>query len=191
MSRIVSVFGGSSPLPGSPAYVEALKLGRLLAEAGYTVATGGYMGTMEAVSRGAAEAGGHVIGVTCEAIERWRKTGPNTWVKEEIKYSSLRERLHHLVEHCEAAIALPGGIGTLSEIVLTWSLMQTREIPVRPLVVIGRVWQDTFQAFLRGSAGYVHETDHTLLTFTGDVEAAVRQVTRHFPTQAWERLRRE
>ena len=73
MTRIVSVFGGSAPKPGSPAYEEAQRCGALLAQAGWTVATGGYRGVMEAVSRGAHEAGGHVIGVTCTLIENWRE----------------------------------------------------------------------------------------------------------------------
>jgi uncharacterized protein (TIGR00725 family) len=61
----VSVFGGSQPREGDAAYAEAMELGRLLAERGHIVLTGGYIGTMEAVSRGARQAGGHVIGVTC------------------------------------------------------------------------------------------------------------------------------
>ena len=65
----ISVFGGSSPKPGEIAYEQALLLGKLIGEAGYIVLTGGYIGTMEAVSRGTAEAGGHVIGVTCDQIE--------------------------------------------------------------------------------------------------------------------------
>ncbi len=177
MLKIISVFGGSSPMPGTAAYEQARRLGGLLARAGYAVATGGYMGTMEAASRGAAEAGGHVIGVTCEAIERWRKTGANPWVKEEIKYPTLRERLYHLVEHCHAAISLPGGVGTLSEIALTWSLMQTREIPAKPLVLVGPLWADTFQAFLRASQSYIRETDRGLVTLVPDVAAAARPVT--------------
>jgi len=75
----VTVFGGSRP--DEAGYQQALQLGRLLGQAGYAVLTGGYIGTMEAVSRGAAEAGGHVIGVTCEDIEQWRKVNPNRWVK--------------------------------------------------------------------------------------------------------------
>src|SRR5215831_16801474 len=71
----VSVFGGSQPKEGSLPYAEARELGRMLAEGGHTVLTGGYIGTMEAVSRGAAESGGHVIGVTCEQIEQWRGIG--------------------------------------------------------------------------------------------------------------------
>ena len=73
MTKIVSVFGGSAPKPGSaPSYAEAQALGAALAQAGWTVATGGYSGVMEAASRGACEAGGHVIGVTCSLIEEWR-----------------------------------------------------------------------------------------------------------------------
>ncbi len=78
--RVIAVFGSSAPQPGSAAYEEARQIGRLLAEAGCAVATGGYCGTMAAVSQGAAEAGGHVIGVTCDQIEQFRPLGPNEWV---------------------------------------------------------------------------------------------------------------
>ena len=61
----ITIFGGTKPQPGDADYREAERLGSLLARAGHTVITGGYIGTMEAVSKGAAEAGGHVIGVTC------------------------------------------------------------------------------------------------------------------------------
>ena len=65
MLNVVTIFGGSEPHAGEPAYEEARRLGELLAAAGFTVLTGGYIGTMEAVSRGANETGGHVIGITC------------------------------------------------------------------------------------------------------------------------------
>src|SRR5512146_2138496 len=104
----VSVFGGSQPREGDAAYAEAMELGKLLAERGHTVLTGGYIGTMEAVSRGANEAGGHVIGVTCEDIEAWRAVNHNPWVMEELRFPSLRLRLFGLIDNCEAALALPG-----------------------------------------------------------------------------------
>ena len=113
-SKRVTVFGGSTPRAGEPAYEEALQLGRLLGQKGCVVLTGGYIGTMEAVSRGAAENSGHVIGVTCDEIETWRQVGPNKWVQEELRFATLRERLYALIENCDAAIALPGGIGTLA-----------------------------------------------------------------------------
>ena len=117
----VSVFGGTHTRPGDKDYDEAVRLGRLLGERGCTVITGGYIGVMEAVSRGAAEAGAHVIGVTCDEIERFRPGKPNAWVKEEQRFPDLVQRLNALIEGCDAAIALPGGVGTLAEIMTTWN----------------------------------------------------------------------
>jgi uncharacterized protein (TIGR00730 family) len=159
-SPVIAVFGSSAPKPGEPDYEEARQVGRLLAEAGFTVSTGGYMGTMAAVSQGACEAGGHVIGVTCSQIETFRARGPNEWVKEEIRYDTLRDRLLHLIDHNDGMITLPGGIGTLSEMSLAWSLIQVGEITPRPLILMGKMWQDTFKAFVQRP--YVHE-DHELL----------------------------
>ena len=88
---------------------------------------------MEAVSRGAHEAGGHVIGVTCEDIEAWRPIKANAWVMEEIRKKTLVERLHTLIHESDAAFALPGGAGTLTEISLMWNLMIVESLHRRPL----------------------------------------------------------
>ena len=174
MTKIISVFGGSSPQPGSAAYHEAMQMGRLLAQAGYTVATGGYNGVMAAVSCGATEVGGHVIGVTCNLLESWREgLAANSWVKQEIKFGSLRERLYHLVSFCDAAVALGGGIGTLSEVSLMWSLMQTNEIPRKPLVLVGPLWRKSLSEFLQHAEAYVGETDKTLLAFADQVDGVL------------------
>jgi uncharacterized protein (TIGR00725 family) len=95
--RVISVFGSHAPRPGSRDYETARELGGLLGSFGFAVATGGYEGTMSAVSQGASEANGHVIGVTCAQVERNRGAVLNSWVKEEIKYESLSERVQHLV----------------------------------------------------------------------------------------------
>ncbi len=177
MTRIVSVFGGSAPKPGTPPYEEARALGADLARAGWSVATGGYSGVMEAASRGAAEAGGHVIGVTCGLLENWIEgLQANAWVKEEIKFGSLHERLHHLVTFCDAAVALPGGIGTLSEVSLTWSLLQTGEIQRKPFVLMGRVWQETVSTFVREADGYLHHGDSNFLKFVETAGEAVQAI---------------
>src|SRR4030067_2108172 len=120
MKTRITVFGGSQPKPGEPVYQDALHLGKLLAQQGYILLNGGYIGTMEALSRGAAEAGGHVIGVTCDQIAAWRPVKANSWVTEEWHYTSLRERIFALIENSEAFIALPGGGGRLAEVALTW-----------------------------------------------------------------------
>jgi uncharacterized protein (TIGR00730 family) len=169
----ISVFGGAQPKEGDSAYTEAMELGRLLAQRGYTVLTGGYIGTMEAVSRGAHEAGGHVIGVTCEDIEIWRKVAPNRWVKEERRKKTLIERLQVLVHECDAAIVLPGGAGTLTEISLMWNLMIVESRHRSPLILVGRGWQSTFDQFFKDFDGYTSASQKALLQFAEDVKTAV------------------
>lgn len=177
--QIVSVFGGSAPPVGSPAYQQAQLLGRLLAEAGFAVANGGYCGTMEAVSKGAAEAGGRVIGVTCDQIERYRPISPNRWLSEEDRSETLRERLQILIERGDALLALPGGVGTLAEISLAWSWIQTAEITARPLILIGAGWESMMQAFYTGADAYVKEQDRNILSFAQDPEDALTQLGRY------------
>jgi hypothetical protein len=170
----VTVFGGSQPRQDSAAYAEAYRLGKLLAEAGHAVLTGGYIGTMEAVSRGANEAGGHVIGVTCAEIERWRAVGANAWVKEERKFETLRQRLDGLIDGCDAAIALPGGPGTLTEIALMWNLMIVDAIHRRPLILVGHGWQSMFDQAYSELNDYFVESQRALIRFAPDVNLAVQ-----------------
>jgi predicted Rossmann-fold nucleotide-binding protein len=87
---------------------------------------------MEAVSRGAAEAGGHVIGVTCTEISRWHGLAANPWIQEERQTATLMERLEGLIRGSDAALALPGGPGTLAEISLAWNLMIVGSVSPRP-----------------------------------------------------------
>lgn len=168
----VTVFGGASAQPGEPGYLDALKLGSLLALAGHTVLTGGYMGTMEAVSKGAAQAGGHVIGVTCAEIERWRNARANAWVKEEWKAETLVERLSLLLDHAQAAIALPGGPGTLVEITLLWNRMIIEAVPHRPLILVGQGWKNTIHTLFHEQDSYIGDPQRRLLTFSPTVEEA-------------------
>jgi uncharacterized protein (TIGR00725 family) len=172
----VSVFGGSQPKEDSTAYAEAMELGKLLAEHGHTVLTGGYIGVMEAVSRGAREAGGHVIGVTCEEIEAWRPIKANAWVMEEIRKKTLVERLHTLIHECDAALALSGGAGTLTEISLLWNLMIVESLHRRPLILVGRGWQSTFDQFFKEFDSYMPVHQREILSFAKNVQTAVKML---------------
>jgi len=171
--KTITVFGGSLPKPESPAYQEAEHLGSLLGMAGYSVQTGGYIGTMEAISRGAAEAGGHVIGVTCDEIESWRPVVPNRWVKEQKRCPTLRERLFVLIDECDGAIALPGGIGTLAEIALTWAQLQIHPENQKPLILIGTGWAETLGTFKSALGMYILPADQHRIHLVDDGESAL------------------
>jgi len=173
--KTISVFGSNQPQPGQPDFEQACELGKRLAQAGFAVATGGYMGTMEAVSQGAAQAGGQVIGVTCDEIERWRPLGPNRWVTQEIRYPTLLERMTHLVTQNDGVIALPGGIGTLAEVAQTWSFLQTGVLSPRPFILLGAIWKRTLAAFI--DPAYVRPAHQALYRFADSPQLAVSLLT--------------
>lgn len=172
---IVTVFGSNAPKDGEADYEQARRLGQLLARSGYVVATGGYFGTMEAASRGAKEAGGYVIGVTSSVFDELRLHA-NPYLDEEIKFPTLFQRLHHLVTFADAWVALPGGIGTLSEVALTWSLMQVGEKPRQPFVAVGAMWHDLLGNFSKN--GYVKEQYHQLIRYADGIDGVVTLLAR-------------
>ncbi len=134
----IAVFGsGAAMLPHEPAYELAFRLGQLLAAAGFRVLTGGYDGTMAAVSRGAWSAGGHVTGITMTLFTE----PPNPWLTEERRVDSFTERLAVLCDQADGYVVLPGGVGTLNELGYTWSILLTGAVPRRPLVLLGESWR--------------------------------------------------
>jgi hypothetical protein len=176
--KIISVFGSSAPQPGSADYQAAHAVGRLLAKAGFAVQTGAYSGVMAAASQGANEAGGHVIGITSAQIEQFRPIPPNPWVIEEIKYKTLQERQAHVVIHCDGVVVMPGGIGTLAELAMAWSLVQVGEVPPRPIVTVGGLWQRTLAAFF--DKAYTKPAHQQLLTMARTPDEAVKHIVAFF-----------
>ncbi len=138
-SPVVSVFGGSEDVCRSSAVLQlAEQTGRVLAELGYVIANGGYGGTMEASSRGARQAGGRTIGVTCSI---W-KSRPNRYLDEVIATGSLTERIETLLKIASAGyVVLPGANGTLTELAAAWERKTVRHMHDRPVVCVGRFWQ--------------------------------------------------
>lgn len=137
-SPIVAVYGSSITTEAEPAFAEAHVAGRLLAAAGARVACGGYGGIMEAVSRGASEAGGVVIGYT---VAGFRDRSPNPYLSEERPCGDLYERLANLIDRSDAMIAMGGGIGTLVEVFLAWNELYMGLLGPRPLVLVGELWK--------------------------------------------------
>ena len=139
--KTVTIFGSAFPAEGSPAYEEARRLGRLLAEAGFAVCNGGYEGSMAASARGAREAAGYTIGITCVLWPR----AANPWIVEEVRTPSFPARLMALIERGDAYIALPGGTGTLAELALAWEMMNKSSLAStvggqKPLLVMAPYW---------------------------------------------------
>lgn len=141
---LIAVFGSSTIAEDGERYREAERLGRLLAEGGADVVTGGYGGAMAACSRGARAAGAHVVGVTVELFER---RGPvNPWVEERVHARDLFERLRTIIGRADGFIAVSGSVGTLAEVFLTWNLLMAGARPAAPLVLMGGHWRAWLEA---------------------------------------------
>src|SRR5437879_8165926 len=112
--KTITVFGSSRPEEGHAEYAEAVELGRALAAEGFAVCTGGYGGVMEAVSRGAREAGGRVLAVTSSFFRR----RANRWVEEETCMVTWQERLFEVVRLGDGYVAFNGGEGRLVGLVV-------------------------------------------------------------------------
>ena len=135
--KTITVFGSSRPRDGSPDYLEAFNLGREVASRGFSVCTGGYAGTMEAVSRGAKEAGGEVLAVTAAFFH----SRANPWVDVEVRVESWQDRLFELIRRGDAYVACKGGTGTLVELAVVWEMLNKHVMPAKPFVVLGDFWQ--------------------------------------------------
>lgn len=173
---VIAVFGASAAVPGDGTYEQGVECGRLLVEAGYGVVTGGYAGLMEAVSRGAKEAGGRVLGVTVPDLFRSR-SGANEFVTEEVRAGSLVERIHELTDVSDGAIVLPGSLGTLTELMVAWNLAFVADrfagSDPKPIVAVGADWKEI--------VGFLAErvrADGGLVSTVDDVAGAVAEIAR-------------
>jgi uncharacterized protein (TIGR00725 family) len=163
----ITVFGGSRCGSDSPEYQEALRLGRLLVEAGFEVASGGYYGVMEAISRGAHEAGGQVIGVTMNQF----KATPNSYLKKIEPSADFYARLQTLILESAGYIALRGGMGTVTEISLVWNKLAMNVLPARPLILVGECWRRAIDCLREHLV--VSDQDMTHLLFAANADEAV------------------
>lgn len=179
----VVVFGGNNYPEGSVVFQAAEALGRAFAGRGWTVANGGYGGTMLASARGAAQAGGQTIGVICSIF----KSNPNPFIRETIQTDSLLQRLQTLIDIGDAYIVLPGSTGTLVELAMVWELMNKHMMAVKPVLCWERFWHPVVDIFSGESMQDPHvaalgvkERRGELIEFIDSADAAIERLVSHF-----------
>ena len=103
--------------------------------------TGGHQGMMAAFSEGMRAGGGHIRGITLERFP----TPPNNTLSEELRARNFFERMGTLIEEADAWLVLPGGLGTLAELAMTWDLLAIRVLEPRPLLLYGNMWEPVIE----------------------------------------------
>ena len=168
--KIVTIFGGSKCREDSPEYREAKELGSRLAEAGFTICTGGYLGIMEAASRGAREKGGRVLGIVMNQF----KKEPNRYLTDKVATDHFYDRLQNLITRSVGFVAFRGGMGTVTEISLVWNKLTTRVIGRRPLVLVGDCWAPVVEVWKANLV--VSDDDTSFLDFAANADDAAKTI---------------
>ncbi len=176
----VSVFGSARVKPDSDVYGVAQEIGRLFAEAGFAVITGGGPGVMEAANRGAKDAGGLSVGFT---IDLPHEQDPNPYLDICVDFKHFYARKTMLVKAAEGFVMMPGGFGTLDEMFEALTLIQTGKVLNFPVVLFGSEhWKgllDWINTQLLPQ-GLISPQDEVLLYVTDDPKAAVKLVVDHY-----------
>src|SRR5947199_6441209 len=137
----VTIFGSARAQPGTYVYDEVKRVAAVLAEMGCDIITGGGPGLMQAANEGAAAA---------NAPERNRSVGirvelpfeqqANPFVEQAFEHKTFFTRLHHFVLTSDAFVVVPGGIGTVLELMMVWQLLQVKHLHDTPLILVGKMW---------------------------------------------------
>lgn len=171
----ICVFGSARFTEEHPYYQLARQVGSALADMGFTVMTGGGPGIMEAVNRGAKEAGGISIGCN---IRLPHEQQANPWLDIMIEFDHFFVRKVMLVKYALGFVVLPGGVGTMDELFEAMTLIQTKKIKNFPVVVLGEEYYRSVQELLDVmlARGTVSPEDKDLVLFTDSVEAAMQHI---------------
>jgi uncharacterized protein (TIGR00730 family) len=172
----VSVFGSARTPPDHPEYAAGIALGAALTRAGFAVITGGGPGAMEAVNRGASEAGGVSVGL---GIELPFEQTLNDWVDLGVNFRYFFARKTMFVKYAQAFVIMPGGFGTLDEMFEALTLVQTNKVTRFPVILYGTEYWQGLVDWLRASvlaAGKIGPADLELLTVTDDIDEIVARI---------------
>ncbi len=179
----ITVFGSARFTEGHSYYELGRQIGAMISQLGFAVMTGGGPGIMEAVNRGAKEAGGISIGCN---IRLPAEQAPNAYLDRWITLDHFFVRKVLLLKYSYAFVVLPGGFGTLDELFETLTLIQTRKIYNFPILLMGTDYWNPLLHFLDrlDEAGTISREDLALLKVTDDLETARQHLQRH-AVEAW------
>lgn len=182
----VAVFGSARTKSDHPHYLQAVEIGEKLARAGYGVITGGGPGIMEAGNKGAKQGGGVSVGLNIDLpFEQFHNQYIDRDHYLEFDYFFVRKVV--FVKYSQAFVILPGGFGTLDELFEAMTLVQTKKIARRPIVLLGKAfWSGIFDWVVETQLkeAYISEADLSLFKITDSTDEALQFIEDFFSSHA-------
>jgi uncharacterized protein (TIGR00730 family) len=162
----VTIFGSARLKPAIPAYEQVKQLAAELTKMGCDIITGGGPGLMQAANEGAHSVERAIQRSVGIRIELPFEQEVNPFVGQAYEHRTFFSRLHHFMIMSDAFVVVPGGIGTLLELSLTWQLLQVRQLYNMPLIVVGKMWAELVEwgrrSMLREGHELASEIDFTI-----------------------------
>jgi len=182
----ISVFGSARTQPQNKYYQKAVNVSKMLGERGYGVITGGGPGIMEAGNKGAQEGGGKSVGLNIDLP--FEQSG-NQYIDAEsnLKFDYFFVRKVVFVKYSQGFVVLPGGFGTLDEMFEALTLIQTKKINKKPVVLIGKEYWQGLMDWVKNTMlaeGNISEGDLDLFRIVDTEEEAIEYIDDFFKTHA-------
>jgi uncharacterized protein (TIGR00730 family) len=182
----VAIFGSARTQPEHPHYLQAVEIGEKLARAGYGVITGGGPGIMEAGNKGAKQGDGVSVGLNIDLpFEQFHNIYIDRDHYLEFDYFFVRKVI--FVKYSQAFVIMPGGFGTLDELFEAMTLVQTKKIAKRPIVLLGTAYWSGLFDWVRNvqlKEGYISESDLSLFKITDSSDEALQFIDDFFSSHA-------
>jgi uncharacterized protein (TIGR00730 family) len=175
----VTIFGSTRIRPGDEVYQKAEQIGKLLAENGFAVMTGGGPGVMEAANKGAASAGGNSIGLNIE-LPLEQKPNPYANITLHFRYFFVRKVM--FVKYAVAYIILPGGFGTMDELLESITLIQTQKIRPFPVILVGSNYWKGFLDWIKEKVlkdGKISPSDLEILQLIDEPTEIIKAIKKN------------
>lgn len=184
----VTIFGSARVKPDAPYYHLTERIARLLSDAGFSVISGGGPGVMEAANKGAFYGKSPSIGLNIQ-LPMEQKSNPYQDISQSFRHFFARKYM--FVRFAAAYVVMPGGFGTLDELLESLTLMQTGKTPRMPVILVGDGFWNGLIDWFRDrlvDEGMIDAGDMNLLQLIDEPEAIVAEIIRHYETRGFERI---
>ncbi len=181
----VSIFGSARILPADPVYQQTEIIARKLSDAGFTVISGGGPGLMEAANRGAFDGTSAAVGLN---IELPREQQPNMHQNVSLYFRHFFARKYMFVKFACAYVVMPGGFGTLDELMEALTLVQTGKAPKMPIIMVGTTFWRGLADWMRDqlvTRKLIEPGDIDLMTFLDDPDEIVGTIFKFYETKGF------
>ena len=182
----VSIFGSARTRPDHPYYLLAEEIARQLSDAGFSVISGGGPGIMEAANKGAFQGKSPSIGLNIE-LPHEQNSNPYQDIGHNFKHFYMRKVM--FVKYASAFVVMPGGFGTLDEVMEALTLIQTGKVPRIPIILVGSAFWGGMMEWFRVTLvneGMVSPEDMHLIQVIDEPEVIIEAIFKHYATRGFD-----